>query len=111
MKIMLRGINERDENGGFIVYLNDRRLDPGPSQNVFNHSPDGFAWGYGGSGPAQLALAVLLVECPSKKIALANYQSFKWDVIAKLPHGNFEQEIDLSPYLKAEGIDGAGNSR
>ena len=27
---------------------------------VRNHSPKGFQWGYGGSGPAQLALAKLL---------------------------------------------------
>jgi hypothetical protein len=27
-----------------------------------NHSPSGFEWGYGGSGPAQLALA-LLADC------------------------------------------------
>lgn len=27
--------------------------------DLFNHSPDGFEWGYGGSGPAQLALAIL----------------------------------------------------
>lgn len=26
---------------------------------VRNHSPDGFEWGYGGSGPAQLSLAML----------------------------------------------------
>lgn len=26
--------------------------------NLRNHSPDGFEWGYGGSGPAQLALAM-----------------------------------------------------
>jgi hypothetical protein len=28
-------------------------------QDVYNHSPDGFSWGYQGSGPAQLALAIL----------------------------------------------------
>lgn len=27
--------------------------------DLFNHSPTGFEWGYGGSGPAQLALAIL----------------------------------------------------
>jgi hypothetical protein len=27
---------------------------------VWNHSPTGFEWGYGGSGPAQTALAILL---------------------------------------------------
>ncbi len=101
MKIKLQGFPERDENGGFLVHLNGRHLDPVRSQEVFNHSPDGFAWGYGGSGPAQLALAILL-ECTSncEKIALRNYQRFKWDVVAKLPQGNFEIEIDLDPWLK-----------
>jgi hypothetical protein len=28
-------------------------------QDIRNHSPDGFNWGYGGSGPSQLALAIL----------------------------------------------------
>src|ERR1700730_15231398 len=27
--------------------------------DLFNHSPTGFEWGSGGSGPAQLALAIL----------------------------------------------------
>jgi len=31
------------------------------SLKVVNHSPTGFAWGYGGSGPAQLALALQFV--------------------------------------------------
>ena len=26
-------------------------LDASPSQKLWNHSPDGFNWGYGGSGP------------------------------------------------------------
>ncbi|GAJ01677.1 unnamed protein product, partial [marine sediment metagenome] len=39
------------------VWLNGKRLYPGKSQRVWNHSPDGFSWGYEGSGPAQLALA------------------------------------------------------
>jgi hypothetical protein len=33
---------------------------PLPARNdLFNHSPSGFEYGYGGSGPAQLALAIL----------------------------------------------------
>ena len=27
--------------------------------DIINHSPDGFEWGYAGSGPAQLALAII----------------------------------------------------
>jgi hypothetical protein len=34
-----------------------RDLDP--RTDLRNHSPDGFEFGYGGSGPAQLALAIL----------------------------------------------------
>lgn len=29
-----------------------------PKNDIWNHSPDGFNWGYAGSGPAQLALAL-----------------------------------------------------
>ena len=47
-------------------------------------SPSGFNWGYGGSGPAQLALAILL-RATDHETAVAYYQAFKWDVIAKLP--------------------------
>ncbi|MCK4554525.1 hypothetical protein KAU19_06245, partial [Candidatus Parcubacteria bacterium] len=42
------------------VWLDGYQLSPKKSQLVINHSPDGFAWGYGGSGPAQLALAILI---------------------------------------------------
>ena len=30
-----------------------------PSLEIADHSPDGFNWGYDGSGPAQLALGIL----------------------------------------------------
>jgi hypothetical protein len=48
-------VEERWEN-----VVKRERLDPRPSQRLWNHSPDGFEWGFGGSGPAQLALAILL---------------------------------------------------
>ncbi len=49
-----------------------------------NHSPTGFSCGFGGSGPAQLALA-LLADVFDDDIALEHYQDFKWSIIAKLP--------------------------
>lgn len=71
-------------------YAEDRRVeincapfDPERSQRVYNHSPDGFNWGYAGSGPAQLALAIMLHFCNSD-LALKIYQRFKWDIISKL---------------------------
>jgi len=74
------------------VWLNGEELKPSKSQKVHNHSPDGFNWGYGGSGPAQLALAIMLEYLP-KKEALEIYQDFKWLVIAKLPQDDFSIEI------------------
>lgn len=60
-------------------------LTPTESQGIINHSPDGFNWGYGGSGPAQLALALLLHATGNRKLATRYYQDFKWEVIAHLP--------------------------
>jgi hypothetical protein len=84
------------------VWLDGKLLSPRKSQEVYNHSPDGFNWGYGGSGPAQLALAILL-EFTDKDTALTNYQNFKWNVIACLPQADFERQIDVSVFCM-EGV-------
>ena len=47
-----------------------------------NHSPTGFEWGYNGSGPAQLALALLADASEDPATALRHYQEFKRDVVA-----------------------------
>lgn len=52
--------------------------------NEVNHSPDGFECGFGGSGPAQLAYA-LLRDFIGPDGALKLYHAFKWTVIAELP--------------------------
>lgn len=58
--------------------------------NLYPHSPDGFQWGYGGSGPAQLALAILADCLGDDKKALGVYQRFKWGVVARLPKADWE---------------------
>lgn len=60
-------------------------LDPGPSQKIRNHSPDGFQWGYGGSGPSQLALALVLDLGVADWAAEVIYQRFKDEVVCTLP--------------------------
>ena len=65
-------------------------LDPAPSQRLRNHSPDGYNWSYNGSGPAQLALALVLELSKDKFIAIKWYQEFKEKFIATLPKGDFE---------------------
>lgn len=69
-----------------VVEVNGKVLSPSMSQTVCNHSPDGFSWGYEGSGPAQLALAVLLLVA-DKSTALKLHQEFKRQVIALQPSG------------------------
>ena len=74
------------------VYLAGGRLNPSESLAVARHSPSGFGWGDGGSGPAQLALAILL-RATDRETAVAHYQTFKWDVIAKLPQADFSLHL------------------
>jgi hypothetical protein len=56
--------------------------------DLANHSPDGGEWGYGGSGPAQLALALLADAFGGSRagdqLALGFYQEFKGRVVAGL---------------------------
>ncbi|MBA7644120.1 hypothetical protein ES703_51857 [subsurface metagenome] len=92
--IVLKGEYETEK-----VWLNGKRLYPGKSQRVWNHSPDGFNWGYEGSGPAQLALAVLLELVPQDR-AVELHQEFKREVIAALVQTDFAVSIDLRPWLK-----------
>lgn len=76
------------------VYLDGKHLDPKPSQKFRNHSPDGFNWGYGGSGPAQLALATMLLLTGKAD----GYQDFKFKIIAALPQSDFEIEFYLEDF-------------
>lgn len=74
--------------GSAQVTVNGRPLDP--RMDVRNHSPDGFEWGYGGSGPAQLALAILCdLIGDSKAVEGGLYQRFKFKVIAGLDTDNW----------------------
>jgi len=56
-----------------------------PRLDLRSHSPAEFEWGYGGSGPAQLALALLADHLENEQEALNLYQRFKWRVVAQLP--------------------------
>jgi hypothetical protein len=87
MKHKLSGDGETRE-----VYLDGKFLDPEPSKKIRNHSPDNFNWGYGGSGPSQLALAVVLKLTGKED----GYQDFKFRVIAGLQMGkDFDIEFEL----------------
>lgn len=91
-----------DRIGGCVVTVDGRPLPP--RLDLRNHSPTGFEWGYGGSGPAQLALAILCDHLGDDDLAEglyhafaeaeALYQEFKWRVIASLPAGEWTLTTD-----------------
>lgn len=84
------------------VFVNGTKLDIVPSQNVYNHSPTGFEWGYGGSGPSQLALAILL-DLFGREIALQHYQQFKWDFIAPAREDGFAiTSLEIEAWLEKQ---------
>ena len=65
------------------VFIDNVELTPTRSFKFRNHSPDGFSWGYNGSGPSQFALALLL-EATDEKTAVKKYQDFKRDIVSGL---------------------------
>lgn len=72
------------------IYDRYERYKLNPRQDLANHSPDGFNWGYNGSGCAQLALA-LLADCTGNdKLALRYYQQFKEIFIANIGADTWE---------------------
>jgi hypothetical protein len=84
-------IDSTNPNGGYPL---DPRFD------LRNHSPDGFNFGYSGSGPAQLSLALLADALGDDEKAQRHYQDFKYKVIARLEGDNFQlSEEDIRQTL------------
>ena len=70
-------------SGDPVVTIGGRPLDWQASLKVRKHSPTGVEWGYAGSGPAQLALAILLT-LTDRKTAEARYHAFNDQFIAPI---------------------------
>lgn len=79
---------------------------------IVHHSPTGFAWGYAGSGPAELALNALSMyigEEAAKDGGL--YQEFKRRFIATLPEeGGTIKYGDIKKFLDEQGLGAAGEA-
>jgi Family of unknown function (DUF6166) len=74
--------NTRESDGEHVVTVDGQEL---PLRlELANHSPTGFAWGYNGSGPAQLALAICADVLGDDEQALAVYQEYKTRVLAPM---------------------------
>lgn len=64
-----------------------------PRLDLVGHSPSGFEWSYPGSGPAQLALAILADATGEDELAEALHQEFKHHVIANLDYAGFRLSL------------------
>jgi len=84
----------RDEDG---IHTNVPR-------RITQHSPDGFEWGYGGSGPADLALNILSIFA-GQEFAERHHQEFKFEFIAPMPHegGTIKCE-DILSWINAKEV-------
>ena len=99
-----KGVRSR---GDWLVTVDGSPLPP--RLDLKNHSPEGFAWGYLGSGPAQLGLAILAYHFADTSAtqeqadlkALQLYQSFKEKLIAPLPEEGWQFET----YIVADTVE------
>ena len=93
--------------GQVNVYVRDSTSvicrDLKPRLDLVNHSPTGFGWGYAGSGPAQLSLALLADALDDDERALRIYQPFRSTYIANLPSDS-EWELCAS-WIRVVAID------
>ena len=85
----MKRYEDRREGHTLEVTVDGRALSP--RLDLWNHSPSGFEWGYGGSGPAQLALALLALALLADHLgndgtAVSLHQDFKSKVVATLPY-------------------------
>jgi hypothetical protein len=74
--------------------------------DLLSASPSGFQWGYGGSGPAQLSVAVL-AHAFDDEFACEHYQRFKREVVANLPEESWTLRRSELKAWRREVVDSA----
>jgi len=74
--------------------------------DLLSASPAGFEWNYRGSGPAQLAIA-LLSHAFGDEFASEHYQQFKSEVVAKLPENRWTLRTSDLDTWRQEVVDDA----
>jgi len=80
----------RDEKGVAVFVEEDGVRRPlAPRLDLRIHAPTGVDWGYSGSGPAQLALALAAEVLADDDKALDLYQQLAFKLVGSLPHGGW----------------------
>jgi len=93
-------INEDREK---VVYFNDMELDP--RFDIFNLTRDGFDWGYNGTAPMQLSVA-MLAKTTSIKNAKRYKTQFMLEKLVKLPNNRWVISMsEVKAWLKQKYLD------
>src|SRR5438874_1229560 len=89
-----------------VVKTTDQGKTPlNPRLDLWNRSPTGFEFAYGGSGPAQTALAILAEATGNDRLAVALHQCFKWEFVARCPREGFEfSEREILEWVEREKV-------
>ena len=113
--------NQAAENGVIIT------VDGRPLDHIVYHSPTGMEWGYGGSGPADLALSILadylgeqaavrryldavrrgafIALDMEEPISLQLHQAFKWEFVARFARDAWRlTDSQIVPWLLRQGV-------
>ena len=98
------GTRVNDGVGHQPCYRDGVELSPKASQDIINHSPDGFNFGYTGSGPAQLALALLYDVTGDSYQASKYHQGFKWEFVSGFGDEWTITSEEISAWLKAQEV-------
>ena len=86
------------DNEGYVTQLSLEK-----SLQVVDHSPDGFQWGYSGSGPAQLAAAILYEITDDPDLTREYYQLFQFDHVSLWGNGFEINEFRARDWLRSVG--------
>ena len=68
------------------------------------HSPAGFQWGYSGSGPAQLAAAILYEITDDTDLSRTYYELFKHDHVSQWEDTFEISEFEVRIWLSLVGV-------
>ncbi len=107
MAKIYKGINNGTGGQSVMVIDGDKKYS---LPHIVRHSPDGFQWGYGGSGPSELARCILLDLLGSFPRSIIDhiYQDFKSYFIEIAADDLMIKEEDIRAWLKTKKISSQG---
>lgn len=102
---MKRYVMSRDSAGRARCLVAVSGESIGPLPHLVQHSPDGFEWGYGGSGPSDLARSIVgdVLDDPDPSPRI--YQAVKRKLVARIPMDGGEITSDEVNFVILEVLE------